>query len=66
MRRKRLRLLLNFRSGGRVTETIQSRDDYQELYGSDQDSPLDEDYGALCQTLENLLEDLTACDVQVG
>ena len=54
------------RSGGRVTETIQSRDDYQELYGGDdQDSRLAEDSEALRETLENMLQDLTACDVQV-
>ncbi len=49
-----------------MTETIESRDDYQELYGNDNDSRIHEDYEALCRTLENLLEDLTACDVQVS
>ena len=64
--RKVLQWLLNTRSGGRVTGTIQSRDDYQELYDNDNDSRLDDDYEVLCQTLENLLEDITACDVQVS
>ena len=66
MREKCLIIILLCRSGGRVTETIQSRDDYQELYGGDdQDRRLVEDSEALRETLENLLEDLTACDVQV-
>ena len=49
-----------------MTETIESRDDYQELYGNDNDGRIAEDYEALCRTLENLLEDQTACDVQVS
>merc|ERR1719460_2126013 len=57
---------LRSRSGARGTENIETRDDYQELYGSDQDNRLEEDYEGLCQTLENLLEDLTACDVQLS
>ena len=58
---------LRSRAGGVPAETIHTGGQYQELYHNLDPHNEDEDYEAsLCQTLTSLLEDVTACDVQVA
>jgi len=58
---------LRSRSGRVTAESIDSLEDYQEMFDNDDHgNNQEEDYEALCQTLNNLLEDLTACDVQLS